>query len=107
ILPVVSGMRAAHDRGIIHRDLKPANIVLARCDDGYRQPKVIDFGIAKLRSPREMNTTGSFLLGTPQYMSPEQAAGGVPVDHRTDIWSLCAMLYELLAGDVPFEGENV
>src|SRR6185437_10249782 len=97
ILPVVSGMRAAHDRGIIHRDLKPANIVLARCDDGYRQPKVIDFGIAKLRSPREMNTTGSFLLGTPQYMSPEQAAGGVPVDHRTDIWSLCAMLYELLA----------
>jgi eukaryotic-like serine/threonine-protein kinase len=112
--PVVSAVGAAHARGIIHRDLKPENIHLARASDGTIKPKVLDFGIAKILDPSQINEsatksgatrTGS-MLGTPYYMSMEQACGEKDIDHRTDIWSIGVMLYVMLTGRHPYEGEN-
>src|SRR5581483_9409087 len=112
----LSGIAAAHDMGVVHRDLKPENImVTTRVDDdgGSREVvKVCDFGIAQIsepahsaRSERSQRTLTSrgVLLGTPQYMSPEQARGEV-TDARTDIYSLGVILYQLLTGQLPFEG---
>ena len=107
LLPLASAMQLAHDQGIIHRDIKPDNIMLARIDGGRIQPKLVDFGIAKLSfgDPGGV-TTGALVIGTPGYMSPEQAGGGELVDHRTDIWSFCALLYEMVSGDTPFPSVN-
>ncbi len=112
--PVVSAVGAAHAHGIIHRDLKPENIFLARTPDGQLKPKVLDFGIAKILDPTQINEgitksggtrTGS-MLGTPYYMSIEQACGEKDIDHRTDIWSIGVILYVMLSGRRPFDGEN-
>lgn len=112
--PVVSAVGAAHALGIIHRDLKPENIFLARRPDGGRLPKVLDFGIAKVLDPNQINElatksgatrTGS-MLGTPHYMSIEQACGEKDIDHRTDIWSVGIILYSMLSGRRPYDGEN-
>lgn len=112
--PVVSAVGAAHGLGIIHRDLKPENIYLAKGPDGKRLPKVLDFGIAKVLDPNQINElatksgatrTGS-MLGTPHYMSIEQACGEKDIDHRTDIWSLGIILYNMLSGHRPYDGEN-
>jgi serine/threonine-protein kinase len=107
LLPLASAMQLAHDQGIIHRDIKPDNIMLARIDGGRIQPKLVDFGIAKLSfgDPGGV-TTGALVIGTPGYMSPEQAGGGEIVDHRTDIWSFSALLYEMVSGDTPFPSVN-
>ena len=107
LLPIASAMHLAHQQGIIHRDIKPDNIMLARVDGGRIQPKLVDFGIAKLSfgDPGGV-TTGALVIGTPGYMSPEQAGGGEIVDNRTDIWSLCALLYEMVSGDTPFPSVN-
>ena len=107
LLPIASAMHLAHQQGIIHRDIKPDNIMLAQIDGGRIQPKLVDFGIAKLSfgDPGGV-TTGALVIGTPGYMSPEQAGGGEIVDHRTDIWSLCALLYEMISGDTPFPSVN-
>ncbi|MEP7125608.1 MAG: serine/threonine-protein kinase [Byssovorax sp.] len=107
LLPLASAMHLAHEEGIIHRDIKPDNIMLARIDGGRIQPKLVDFGIAKLSfgDPGGVNT-GALVIGTPGYMSPEQAGGGESVDHRTDIWSFSALLYEMVSGDTPFPSVN-
>jgi serine/threonine protein kinase len=103
LLPVAHALAAAHEQGIVHRDLKPENIVVAREHDGRAQPKLIDFGVAKLhQSSAKRLTAAGRAVGTPGYMSPE-AARGEDVDARADIWAFCVVLYETLTGRLPFE----
>jgi tetratricopeptide (TPR) repeat protein len=104
---VCEGVQHAHQKAIIHRDLKPSNILVAEVD-GRAAPKIIDFGVAKALTQRltadTMFTRVGALLGTPEYMSPEQAlSSGEDIDTRTDIYSLGIMFYELLAGVPPLE----
>jgi serine/threonine protein kinase/CheY-like chemotaxis protein len=103
--PVISGVHALHRRGIVHRDLKPANIFLHRGDQRVQQPKVLDFGIAKLGWEESGHNTIGF-VGTPSYMSPEQALGERNLDARCDQYALAVMLYECLSGRRPFAAEN-
>ena len=100
-LRVAQALHYAHGRGVVHRDVKPANVMVL--PDG--EPKILDFGLAKLEAGHEHTAAGQF-LGTPLFMSPEQALGQ-PADGRSDLFSLGAILYTLLAGRRPFEAENV
>ena len=100
------GIAKAHDAGVVHRDIKPANLFLTR-RDGDVVVKVLDFGIAKVKMElgdsnerRDITKTGA-VLGSPLYMSPEQARGDKTIDHRTDVWSLGVVLYEALSGRTP------
>jgi len=99
------GLAKAHAAGVVHRDVKPANLFLDRQDDGEVVVKVVDFGVAKasVAEPggHDLTQTGS-MLGSPLYMSPEQARGAKAVDARADIWSLGVVLYQLLSGQTPF-----
>jgi eukaryotic-like serine/threonine-protein kinase len=98
---VADGLAYAHERGVVHRDIKPGNIMVL--PDG--RVKIMDFGIARLHEPTVKTQTG-VLLGSPQYMAPEQIAGQ-PFDHRADIFSLGLVLYEMLTGVKPFQGEDI
>jgi eukaryotic-like serine/threonine-protein kinase len=105
LLPIVDGLGLAHERGVVHRDVKTANIFLARTAGTRLQPKVIDFGIAQLREPLDPHLTAAgTVIGSPDTMSPEQARGEAYIDARTDVWSLCAVLYEMVTGALPFSG---
>src|SRR6478609_601250 len=107
LLPIVDGLRMAHDKGIVHRDIKPDNVFLAADALGRRQPKLLDFGIAKVDKQVDGRLTQvGAVLGSPDYMSPEQALGLDDIDERTDIWSLCVVLYEIITGTVPFQKAN-
>jgi tRNA A-37 threonylcarbamoyl transferase component Bud32 len=99
------GVAAAHARGVVHRDLKPANLFLTRDHHGNLLVKVLDFGIAKLALRETKLTATGVLIGTPNYMAPEQAEGNM-VDARTDVYAMGVILYEMLTGTVPFEGET-
>ncbi len=109
MLPIADGLAAAHAKQVVHRDLKPDNVFLAD-SDGRLQPKLLDFGIAKVtREERRRNrrlTDAGTVLGSPDYMSPEQARGAEDVDHRADIWAYCIVLYEAVTGRVPFQDAN-
>jgi serine/threonine protein kinase len=106
LLPVIEALVMAHQRGIVHRDIKPDNIFLAQQANRV-QPKVLDFGIAKLSQQFSANLTSEgTVLGSPAYMSPEQARGENDVDFRTDMWGLCVVLYEMVTGVHPFTGAN-
>ena len=98
---VAEGLAFAHERGVVHRDIKPGNIMVLA--DG--RVKITDFGIARLREPAVRTETG-MLLGSPKYMSPEQISGQ-PIDHRSDIFSLGIVLYEMLTGMPPFSGSDI
>ena len=115
---IAEALAAAHEKGIVHRDLKPANIVLTGATSGELRAKVLDFGIAKplargsaVNPPHETSsafgaTADGRVLGTPAYMSPEQARGQA-VDTRSDVWAFGCVLYEMLTGRPPFEGDTM
>lgn len=99
-LQITEGLQEAHEKGIIHRDIKSSNIMITE----KGQAIIMDFGLAKLIGGTKLTETAS-IMGTAAYMSPEQALGN-KVDHRTDIWSLGVMIYEMLTGQYPFQSEN-
>jgi len=99
-IQICDGLSAAHDKKIVHRDIKPSNIVI----DAYGRPKILDFGLAAIQGGEHLTKTGS-TLGTIGYMSPEQVQGQ-EADHRSDLFSLGVVLYELIAGRTPFEKDN-
>jgi serine/threonine-protein kinase len=108
VTQVAHGLERAHAAGIIHRDLKPGNIFLARSEDG-EVAKILDFGLAKVALPEgvETMTQAGVVLGTPVYMSPEQARSVSEVDERADLWSLAVVTYECLLGRLPFDGPSL
>jgi len=106
---ICGAMSAVHEAGVVHRDLKPENVFLLQRNGHSDFVKILDFGVAKLAEARAAGvreTAAGTMLGTPQYMSPEQAIGR-SIDHRTDIYALGVILYEMLSGHCPFEGKTI
>ncbi|HEX6273396.1 MAG TPA: serine/threonine-protein kinase [Polyangiaceae bacterium] len=110
LLQASDAMAEAHAAGIVHRDLKPSNLFMSMRSDGTPIIKVLDFGISKVNVPDTSEaglTRTTTIMGSPFYMSPEQMRSSKDVDHRTDIWSLGVILYELLTASQPFNGETL
>jgi serine/threonine protein kinase len=109
LIPAIRGVAAAHAHGVIHRDLTPDNIFICRSADGKpREAKVLDFGVSKLadESTDQVGITGlGHAVGTPAYMAPEQIRGNIRADARTDVYALGVVLYQMLAGRRPFDGQ--
>jgi serine/threonine-protein kinase len=109
VLQACSGLAEVHARGIIHRDLKPTNLFVATDESGSHKLKILDFGVSKLDAP-DVNvrlTQQGAIVGTPAYMAPEQMRASSAVDGRADIWSLGIVLFELVAGSLPFESDSL
>ena len=108
LIPVLSGLGAAHAQGIVHRDLKPENVFLADLEGGRVQPKIVDFGIARVALPIAGSrlTSVGMLIGTPAFMAPEQIECLDDVDGRADLWAFGVTFYSMIAGDVPFTGSD-
>ena len=111
ISQIAAGLSAAHAEGVLHRDLKPANIFLTRDDRELLLVKILDFGIARqtgaLGNAGTFKTSAGILVGSPAYMSPEQARGIKTLDARSDVWALGVLAYEALTRRIPFDGETV
>jgi eukaryotic-like serine/threonine-protein kinase len=109
LLPIADALVLAHARGIVHRDVKPGNILLVPSDAGTYRPKILDFGIAKLLTTEcgRVLTDAGAVLGSLEYMSPEQAEGKAEVGAQTDVWALSVVLYELVTGIRPFRGATL
>jgi serine/threonine protein kinase len=111
MLPVMDGLSAAHAAGVVHRDVKPENIIMHAERKTTRAskvvPKLIDFGVAKNRQQSVKLTAAGVVLGTPNYMAPEQIDGDSDLDARADIWSIGVILFECLAGRRPFSGGSI
>lgn len=108
MVPVVSALAAVHEAGIVHRDLKPDNIFITRGKGGAMEPKLVDFGISKVDDAGSLKLTGTnAILGTPYYMSPEQAGSSKEIDHRSDIFSIGVILYQCATHELPFKGDSL
>ncbi|HVY30613.1 MAG TPA: serine/threonine-protein kinase [Polyangiaceae bacterium] len=107
LLPICDALWLSHGKGIVHRDLKPDNVFIVQ-HEGAIQPTLVDFGIVKVQETEGEShlTKAGDVLGSPDYMSPEQARGLDDVNHLTDVWSFCVVLYEAIAGRTPFKGAN-
>jgi serine/threonine protein kinase len=107
LCPVIDAVAEAHACSVVHRDIKPANVFLAM-ESGRRVPMLLDFGISKIRHPQGgvRETEVGMLMGTPAYMPPELIQGAKIADARSDVWAIGVMLFELLAGRLPFEGDD-
>ena len=107
LLPAIDAVAFAHNRGVIHRDLKPENIFLSRGPTGAITPKLLDFGISRIVTAEEQRMTATGMsIGTPAYMSPEQIRADKVVDARSDVWAIGVILYEVLAGVLPFQSSS-
>ncbi|HEU5074969.1 MAG TPA: protein kinase [Polyangiaceae bacterium] len=108
LLPIADALATAHTKGIVHRDIKPENIYLAEDENGELQPKLVDFGVAKLENAEVDSklTLRGTIVGSPGYLAPEQARGSEAADYRVDIWAFSVVLYELITGVPPFSGGN-
>ena len=106
MIPIMGAVYAVHQHGIVHRDIKPENIFIADGVLGHRTPKLLDFGIAKVRLQETLTQRGT-VLGTLDYMAPEQLLGENEIDRRADVWAVAVVFYELLAGATPFETTSV
>ena len=111
VMQVARALEQAHAEGVFHRDLKPANVFLTKDEDGRLLVKLLDFGIARatkaFRTRSPVTTGKDMVLGTPSYMSPEQARGLDTLDHRCDLWALAVVAYQSLAREIPWEGKSV
>ncbi|HSO34426.1 MAG TPA: serine/threonine-protein kinase [Labilithrix sp.] len=105
LVPILGALQHAHEHGVVHRDIKPSNIFLHVDPDGHTTPKLLDFGIAKMRDSSIKTRDGS-VLGTPAYMSPEHVRASAEIDGRSDLFSVASVLYEVITGEGPFRADT-